>query len=51
MSYKDLQLQVHNFPEHLITCSTNSTKLSGPGAVPNRALMSFLSILNLATFA
>jgi hypothetical protein len=26
MSSKDLQLQLHNFLEHLITCSTNSPK-------------------------
>jgi hypothetical protein len=37
MSSKGLQLQLHDFLEHLMTCSTNSTKFSGARATPNRA--------------
>jgi hypothetical protein len=38
MSSKGLQLQLHDFLEHLMTCFTNSTKFSRAGAVPNSAL-------------
>jgi hypothetical protein len=37
MSSKELQLQLHDFLEHLITCSTNSTKFSRAVAILNRA--------------
>jgi hypothetical protein len=37
MSFKGLQLQLHDFLEHLMTCSTNSTKFVGAGAIPNKA--------------
>jgi hypothetical protein len=37
MSSKGLQLQLHDFWEHLMTCSTNSTKFSGARATQNRA--------------
>jgi hypothetical protein len=39
MSSKSLQLQLCDFLEHLMTCSTNSTKFHGAGAIPNRALL------------
>jgi hypothetical protein len=39
MSSKSLQLQLHDFLEHLMTYSTNSTKFPGAGAIPNRALV------------
>jgi hypothetical protein len=39
MSSKGSQLQLHDFLKHIMTCSTNSAKFSGAGAVPNRALV------------
>lgn len=38
MCFKGSQLQLHDFLEHLMTWSTNTTKFSGDGAIPNRAL-------------
>jgi hypothetical protein len=38
MSSKGSQLQLRDFPDHLIKCSINSTKFSGAGALPNGGL-------------
>jgi hypothetical protein len=45
MSSRDLQLQLHDFLEHLMICSTNSTKFFRTGAVPNRALDAYACVL------
>jgi hypothetical protein len=35
MYSKALQFQLHNFLEHLMTCSTNYTKFTGARAISN----------------
>jgi hypothetical protein len=37
MSSKGLQLRLHDFLEHLMICSINSTKFYGAGTIPNMA--------------
>jgi hypothetical protein len=39
MYFKCLQLQFHDFLEHLMTWSTNSTKFSKAGVILNRVLV------------
>jgi hypothetical protein len=39
MYCKGSQLQLHDFLEHLMICSTNSTKFCGARAVPNTPII------------
>jgi hypothetical protein len=45
MSSKVLQLSLYDFLEHLMTCSTNSTKFTGARAIPNRVLVGSQDVL------